>query len=353
MSRRVDEEILQRTYLDNREVFESEAFKNVHAKFQALRRDLQTSSKLRMLDDLPEDATPEQTREWQEWKAILQPFLDKGDTWLTAPWMVTEFYVYRRLIEVTGFWDRNSPGYRYDPFAKQKRAGLESSVGSAEPMLAKIPDLPKSSSEGINLAASIALWGNKMDLSLWPADAANANIDIFSSILDKAHENLLHDDSTILAEHCERLRSKGGGNVDIIVDNAGFELITDLALAQYLVDSGIASCVTFQLKSHPTFVSDALEKDLMEHVDHYAQLDPSVYPNARRAGEKWQQFLKEGQWKCHEDNFWVQAFAMWDMTEPLRTDLKERCDLAFVKGDANYRRLLGECRRKWIILSLA
>ena len=46
--------------------------------------------------------------------------------------------------------------------------------------------------------------------------------------------------------------------------------------------------------------------------------------------------------KCHEDNFWVQAYAMWDMTEPLRSDLKERCDLAFVKGDANYRRLLGD-----------
>jgi hypothetical protein len=157
-----------------------------------------------------------------------------------------------------------------------------------------------------------------------------------------AHENLLHDDSVRLAEHCEKLRKQGGGNVDIIVDNAGFELITDLALAQYLVDSGIASCVTFQLKSHPTFVSDALEKDLLEHVDHYAKLDESLYPNAKQSGLKWQQFLKDGKWKCHEDNFWVQAFAMWDMTEPIRSDLKKRCDLAFVKGDANYRRLLGE-----------
>ena len=34
---------------------------------------------------------------------------------------------------------------------------------------------------------------------------------------------------------------------------------------------------------------------------------------------------------------------MWDMTEPLRTDMATRCDLAFVKGDANYRRLLGDC----------
>jgi hypothetical protein len=163
--------------------------------------------------------------------------------------------------------------------------------------------------------------------------------------LDKAHENLLHDDSARLAEHCEKLRQKGGGNVDIIVDNAGFEMITDLALAQYLVESGIASCVTFQLKSHPTFVSDAMEKDLLEHVGHYASLDPNQYPNARKSGEKWQLFLNEGKWKCHENNFWVQPYAMWDMTEPLRSDLKERSDLSIVKGDANFRRLLGDC--KW------
>lgn len=34
---------------------------------------------------------------------------------------------------------------------------------------------------------------------------------------------------------------------------------------------------------------------------------------------------------------------MWDMTEPLRSEMAGRCDLAFVKGDANYRRLLGDC----------
>jgi hypothetical protein len=342
MSRRVDEEILERTFEDNKENFETEAFQPILERFQKLREELRSSSKLTMLKGLPADASDERKREWNEWKEILQPFLDKGDTWLSAPWMVTEFYVYRRLIEVIGFWDEGTAGFNYDPFIKQKRAGLDSSVGSAEPMLEKIPNLPKTA-EGIDLAASIALWGNKMDLSIWPADAANADIDIFSSILESATENLLHDDLGALAEHCESLRSKGGGNVDIIVDNAGFELITDLALAQHLIESGIASCVTFQLKSHPTFVSDALEKDLLEHIEHYAALDASKYPNAQKAGETWKKFLQEGKWKCHEDDFWVQAYAMWDMTEPLRSDLRDRCDLAFVKGDANYRRLLGDC----------
>jgi Damage-control phosphatase ARMT1-like domain len=347
MSRRVDSEILQRTYEENKERFESKEFQELYDRFCALRSQLQAAetTKLTYLEDLPEEGSSEERqREHAEWTRLLEPYILNGDTWLTAPWLVTEFYLYRLLLQALRYWDPTSPGYMYDPFQSQKRAGLYSSVGSAEAMLAKLPALPKTS-EGITLAAAFALWGNKMDLSLWPADAANTNIDIFSSILASANDNLLHDDSNALADHCEKLRNNGGGMVDIIVDNAGFELVTDLALAEYLVESGIAKVVTFQLKSHPTFVSDALEKDLLETVEHYANLDKSQYPNAQASGSRWLQFLKTGSWICHEDNFWVQPFPMWEMTEPLRTDMMTRCDLAFVKGDANYRRLLGD--RMW------
>ncbi len=346
MSRRVNEEILQRTFEENQNEFESAKFQEVLKRFQALRQKLKSAgdTKLTYLDDLPEDSSQERVREYNEWKELLKPFVEAGDTWLSAPWLITEFYVYRLLMQALGYWDKDSAGYQYDPFAKQKRAGLTSSAASAEPMLTRIPSLPPTK-EGIELAAAFALWGNKMDLSLWPADAANQNIDVFTEILEKAAENLLHDDSDALGDYCDKLRSKGGGNVDIVVDNAGFELVTDLALGQHLVESGIAKCVTFQLKSHPTFVSDALEKDLVETVDYYASLDVDAYPNAKKAGQVWKEFLADGRWKCNEDNFWVQPFAMWDMTEPLRTDMKERCDLAFIKGDANYRRLLGD--RMW------
>ncbi|CAJ1930158.1 unnamed protein product [Cylindrotheca closterium] len=342
MKRRVNEEILQRTYEDNKKEWESPKFQSILKRFLELREDIGSSGQLKMLDALPVDAPEDRVKEWNEWNQILQPYLDKRDTWLSAPWLVTEFFVYRKLIEVIGYWDESSAGYKYDPFAKQKQAGLESSVGSAEPMLGKIPNLPKTS-EGIELAASIALWGNKMDLSIWPADAADASVDIFTTILASASDNLLHDDFDALAGYCGKLRENGGGHIDVIVDNAGFELITDLALAQHLVESGIASCVTFQLKSHPTFVSDALEKDLRGHIDYYKNLDSKKFPNAHKAGVKWRELLDTGKWKFNEHNFWVQAFPMWEMTEPLRTEMKERCDLAFVKGDANYRRLLGDC----------
>ena len=350
MNRRVDAEILERTWQDNKQVFQQPAFGAVGKKFQALRHELQNAAttKIAYLDDLPPDASPERVKEWREWnEQLLPPLVQAGDTWLSAPWMVTEFYVYRRLMQALDYFNPDSVAYMYDPFAKQKHAGLVASTGSAEAMLAKISALSLANTQqGIALAAGIALWGNKMDLSLWPADAANADKDVFSDILGAAKENLLHNDEALLAAQCERLRLQGnGGQVDIIVDNAGFELITDLALAQYLIQSGIAETVTFQLKSHPTFVSDALEKDLVEHVEHYAALDAAQYPAAQAAGVLWKEYLATGRWKCVQDAFWVQPFAMWSMTEPLRTDMATRCDLAFVKGDANYRRLLGD--RVW------
>ena len=181
-----------------------------------------------------------------------------------------------------------------------------------------------------------------MDLSIWPADGKADVPGIFQQILASANDNLLHDDTATLVGYGQKLLDNGGGEIDIVVDNAGFELIMDLALADYLIDSGVAKTVRFQLKSHPTFVSDALEKDLREHVEFYANIAEEEYSSCKEAGSRWQGYLSSGKWVCNENSFWVQPPPMWEMPSDLRNDMKSRCDLAFIKGDANYRRLLGD-----------
>ena len=313
-------------------------------------------------DDTTTSATEQQQQhmeECHEWNAILQPYLERNDTWLSAPWMITEFYLYRRLMQSWDYWNPPSVGYRYDPFYIQKRNGVLVSTGNAEPALTKLQNLIQQLHEsnagddalletGFRFALQLSLWGNKMDLSLWPADITAANTDVFSSILEQASSNLLHDDTTALYHDAVReLRTSADRpiHMDIIVDNAGFELVTDLALAQYLIESKMADTVTFQMKSHPTFVSDALTKDLMETIEHYENLDPIQYPACVRSGRQWRTYIENQQWVCHEDRFWVQPLAMWDMYPKLYRELQSRCHLAFVKGDANYRRLLGD--RTW------
>ena len=50
--------------------------------------------------------------------------------------------------------------------------------------------------------------------------------------------------------------------VDLVLDNAGFELVADLALVEFLVSSGLADRVRLRVKCQPWFVSDTMEVDL-------------------------------------------------------------------------------------------
>ena len=46
-----------------------------------------------------------------------------------------------------------------------------------------------------------------------------------------------------------------------VLDNVGLELVTDLCLAEWLLNAGLADCVHFHCKQLPWFVSDALKSD--------------------------------------------------------------------------------------------
>jgi len=71
-----------------------------------------------------------------------------------------------------------------------------------------------------------ALWGNRVDLSLWSAfESDRSNFDIENQ---KAH--ILVDDAGLVTE---LLMSSACQRVDFIVDNAGFELICDLCLVDF------------------------------------------------------------------------------------------------------------------------
>lgn len=49
--------------------------------------------------------------------------------------------------------------------------------------------------------------------------------------------------------------------VDIVLDNAGYELFTDLCLATFLILKNLAAKVRFYVKKYPWYVSDATLHD--------------------------------------------------------------------------------------------
>ncbi|MFB8788086.1 MAG: ARMT1-like domain-containing protein, partial [Potamolinea sp.] len=73
--------------------------------------------------------TDEAAPDFSAWMKYLEPFL--GKRWIEIPWFFAEAYFYRRILEATHYF---LPGLSQgvDPFALQKRLGLETAIDSIQ-----------------------------------------------------------------------------------------------------------------------------------------------------------------------------------------------------------------------------
>ncbi len=249
------------------------------------------------------------------WDGYVAPY--EGQSWLEPPWFFAETYFYRRVLEATGYF-RPGPGYMADPYALQKRRGLEQAALDLAPLEGRGP---------LESAILGALWGNQADLSLWPAGEGAG----------PGGAHLLADDSAAAAAYIEALAARGA-RADIILDNAGAELAYDLALADALLTRGLR--LVLHAKPHPTFVSDALIADVRETVGWLTgRPGPACEIGGRLAAA-----LAAGRLELREDWYWTSPLPGWELPAALRADLATS-GLLVSKGDANYRRWLGD--RRW------
>ena len=187
----------------------------------------------------------------------------------------------------------------------------------------------------------ISLWGNKCDLSI-SASQENAQT---TSILDQLHHlnpNILIDDTADVMT-CLRSR-KQGRPISIVLDNAGFELLTDLCLAELLIAYGFASSICFHGKAMPWFVSDVTQNDFGWTLDMLAKSD---HAGMSHFGNLWKDRMSNGTWTltCHD--FWTLPFDYGEMRRYAPDLYRElgNSTLTFLKGDLNYRKLVAD--RKW------
>ena len=295
----------------------------------------------RLINDIPDGSirplTDTDAPDTAAWAAYISPY--EGRNWLETPWFFVETYFYRRVLEATGYFVSGHPHYGRDPFAHKKQEGLDFGRKQIRDLIEWIdalftvervgPDI------GLERLLSVALWGNQADLSLWPA---GKGIRPQHDNQDQEKAHLLADDSALVVAYLNEVK---GGRVDMVLDNAGFELISDLCLTDFLLFSGLASSVRWHLKTHPTFVSDAMTGDVIATVDWLLETSfPILYDMGRRL----QSYLEKGWWQLVDDPFWTSPLPMWEMTADLHHQLAES-DFIIIKGDANYRRLLGD--RHW------
>mmetsp|Transcript_3447 Transcript_3447/g.5373 ORF Transcript_3447/g.5373 Transcript_3447/m.5373 type:complete len:475 (-) Transcript_3447:659-2083(-) len=361
MSRRIHQDILPRIIEDNTEEL-TKPTSSLRSECLLVLRDLQSSLEcgttgvLRgVFDGGPDIDT---------WNEILYSIPEDSRNWLNAPWIITEFYFYRRIVEAFRFFETG-----YDMFVKPKFEGLLDSLQLVDQVAAQLESLLAAgdSRTAFEVAVATSLWGNKMDLSIWPTNknkettttATTATISTspqqqqesgqiaHGSRLDAIRTYILDDDMEQVVNLLDALQRQGrNGNtreISIVVDNAGYELVTDLILGHTLLQLGAVDLVTFHTKAHPTFVSDATNEDVYGTVDMLAH-SPSVSPSTTSLGKHFESYIQSGQFVLKEDLFWCQPTAMWDMPPAVQRKIATS-RLVFVKGDANYRRLLGE--RMW------
>ncbi len=93
----------------------------------------------------------------------------------------------------------------------------------------------------------MCLWGNATDLSL----LTNLSVEDMEK-LQSVGKGIEEQQKNIISNHLEEvwqhLKGKKNTRIDFVLDNAGFELYTDLILADWLLSSGIAGEIVIHCK---------------------------------------------------------------------------------------------------------
>jgi uncharacterized protein with ATP-grasp and redox domains len=263
------------------------------------------------------------------WDALVEPWV--GRTWLDVPWYWAEAYFYRRVLEATRYFQ---PGQSYlcDPYQSQKEAELNPNAALYTLAHALQQDADSANPNGVQRFEAFlqrSLWGNRTDLSYNVAAA----LSVTGQHRDE-QANLLVDD-TLTVWEC--LSNQPCRRVAIITDNAGTELLMDLALADFLLIHTPVEQVVLHLKTQPFFVSDAMPKDVLASVQALLLAGGLMQALAERL----QTHLDVGRLILRSHGFYATSLFYFQMPNDLYDELQ--CyDFVVLKGDANYRRLLGD-----------
>ncbi|MCL8014324.1 damage-control phosphatase ARMT1 family protein [Streptomyces sp. AS02] len=274
-----------------------------------------------VLEPLPADAHDRDR--WTEWGAEAYT----GRSWFDVPWLWSESYFYRRLLEAVGYF-APGPWQGIDPFRPSKLAELDAPETDEElAALDALADRPADERDRALLHGS--LWGNRADLGFR---------------LDAGHDETSSDTPPLVADDSETLWSllppAGSATLCVIADNAGRELVPDLLLIAHLLTQGRVGRAVLHIKPYPYYVSDATHADVLDALRRL-----TAAPGAAATyGDTLWSAMTDGRLTVRAHPFSSAPLPFADMPGDLREELAA-ATLTIVKGDLNYRRLVGD--RLW------
>lgn len=302
-----------------------------------------------LADEMTADAVlPALTHPAPDYAAWMAAYLPRdGETWLHTQWWFAELYTYRLIIEHTRWYETG-----IDPFAHKKAAELASPAlwdalyavlpraadGVAgtpiyDGSLAETEDTDATRRARLLHLLAADLWGNRIDLSLESSKAHGTTA---------SADDLLADDRAAALDH---LLAVENPVVHLVADNTGSELALDLALIDALLD-GVCPQVILHVKAHPTFVSDAIPADVSTLIAHMAERRRTPFQHLAdrlNAALLDQRLIVRPHWLWNSPYF-LFNFPADFIAEQFSGagDDSVAAALVIVKGDANYRRMVGD-----------
>ncbi|XP_040094627.1 damage-control phosphatase ARMT1 [Oryx dammah] len=338
------------------EFFEKHGEKGLEAEKKAisllskLRNELQTDKPIVPLVEKFVD-----TDIWNQYLEYQQSLLNESDgkpRWFLSPWLFVECYMYRRIHEAI---IQSPPINDFDIFKELKDQNFFESQESVITLCTHLQELRKTIEDldenqlknEFFKVLQISLWGNKCDLSLSGGEHISQKTNIMNSLEDLKPFILVNDMDHLwsLLNNCKKTREKESvTRVDIVLDNSGFELITDLVLADFLLSSKLATKIHFYGKTIPWFVSDTTIHDFNWIIK---QLKHSNNKWVSQCGFDWEDHIKMGRWVYLDHIFWTlpHEFSAMSQVAPDLHAALQKAHLIFFKGDLNYRKLTGD--RRW------
>ncbi|KAH7310841.1 hypothetical protein B0I35DRAFT_514823 [Stachybotrys elegans] len=310
--------------------------KSIQGKLQKLKEEIIGDAELRQLEN---DGSAD--------IAAYNQMLEIGRlTWLHCPWLYGECYLYRRvqlLFSTSTSWKG------YDVFKRQKESTLVMSQKAVEELATRFTQVVINPAQPVKTLddelarlvfaemTELALWGNATDLSL----LTNLSLDEIQSLqgkaaIEKSQQNIVDNDMSEVWQYLRTTQSsKPKRHIDIVLDNAGFELFADVLYAAYLIESGLGTSITLHAKCFPWFVSDVVPKDMDFLLEHLRSIGFNSLATQIKI------YFELGLMRVEVDPFWTTAYSFHDIIRkaPELFQRLQDSHLTIWKGDLNYRKL--------------
>jgi len=263
--------------------------------------------------------TSESDRDY--WRQSTQSYV--GERWTDVPFLWAESFFYRRLLECVDYF-RDGPWRWLDPFQSMKERELKGlAVTAFLDQTQSVADMDDS--QGFTVLMRSALLGNRADLGFQMGASGHA--------ASAAGIQLIIDETE---EVWNYLLAVPPTRATLIADNAGLELIADLLLCDFLITT-LGCRVHIDVKPVPYYVSDATTTDVVIALRLLAGSQPWLQAVHGRLMD----YMRQDMLALRTHEFYCRPDCYFDAPSDLEAELRQS-DIVFLKGDLNYRRLVGD-----------